>query len=210
METTLTQSPNWRNHWQVIFTWKTWGCHSLSELKVWDHLIDSLSIRKCMFWTYYKSLVWCKLLLSNCPWILISNSLLIKEICCQTLIYIKNFMASIYLIITKPDFSFPVHNLVQFMQKPTTVYMQTTKKVLRYLLTNPAQGTLLTSNSAALLRDKIIEGSIITEHVPYYLQLVDILTNLLFVKKHNYLMSKPRASPKPSLHLSRSNEYTNA
>lgn len=57
----------------------------------------------------------------------------------------------IYLTITRSDLSFPVHNLAQFMQKPTTVHMQAAKRVLRYLLNNPAQGILLASSSAAQL-----------------------------------------------------------
>lgn len=57
----------------------------------------------------------------------------------------------IYLTITRPDLSFPVHNLAQYMQKPTNVHMQAAKRVLRYLLNNPAQGIMLASSSAAQL-----------------------------------------------------------
>lgn len=213
----------------------------------------------------------------------------------------------IYLTITRPDLSFPVHNLAQFMQKPTTVHMQAAKRVLRYLLNNPGQGILLASNSAAQLtaycdidwascptsrksttgycvlfgsspiswktekqsivarstaeaeyramaltccevtwlssllkdigltnlpptvmksdnqaalsiaanpvlhertkhieldchfiRDKIVEGSIVTEYVPSSHQLADILTKPLSVTQHNYLMSKLGVSATPT------------
>lgn len=66
-------------------------------------------------------------------------------------LYQKLLGKLIYLTITRPDLSFTVHNLAQFMQRPTTVHMQAAKRVLRYLLTNPGQGILLASNSAAQL-----------------------------------------------------------
>lgn len=55
----------------------------------------------------------------------------------------------IYLTITRPDISFAVHILAQYMQKPTTVHMQAALRLLRYLLKNPAQGILFASTSAA-------------------------------------------------------------
>lgn len=57
----------------------------------------------------------------------------------------------IYLTITRPDLAFPVHTLAQYMQHPTNVHMQATKRILRYLLNNPGQGILLASSSAARL-----------------------------------------------------------
>lgn len=57
----------------------------------------------------------------------------------------------IYLTITRPDLSFPVHNLAQYIQRPTNVHMQAARRILRYLLTNPAQGILLASSIAAQL-----------------------------------------------------------
>lgn len=55
----------------------------------------------------------------------------------------------IYLTITRPDITFAVHLLAQYMQKPTTAHLQAARRLLRYLLKNPAQGILFTSNSAA-------------------------------------------------------------
>lgn len=57
----------------------------------------------------------------------------------------------IYLTITRPDISFHVHILTQFMQKPTSVHLQAAKRLLRYLAGNPGQGILLASSSAAQL-----------------------------------------------------------
>ena len=55
----------------------------------------------------------------------------------------------IYLTITRPDITFAVHTLAQYMQHPTNVHMQAAKRLLRYLVTNPDQGILLASSSAA-------------------------------------------------------------
>lgn len=57
----------------------------------------------------------------------------------------------IYLTLTRPDITFAVHLLSQFMHKPTSIHMQATKRVLRYLKTNPSQGILLPSSSTATL-----------------------------------------------------------
>lgn len=57
----------------------------------------------------------------------------------------------IYLTVTRPDITFAVHTLTQFMQKPTTTHMQAAKRVLRYLNGSSSQGILLASNSAAQL-----------------------------------------------------------
>lgn len=55
----------------------------------------------------------------------------------------------IYLTVTRPDITFAVHTLTQFMHKPTTTHMQAAKRVLRYLNGTASQGILLASNSAA-------------------------------------------------------------
>lgn len=216
----------------------------------------------------------------------------------------------IYLTTTRPDITFSVHVLAQYMQSPTSVHMQTAKRVLRYLVGNPNQGILLASSSAAqvtaycdsdwascaasrkstsgfclllgdspiswkskkqsvvarstaeaeyramaltaceitwlstllkdlglhhlppailkcdnqaalsiaanpvlhertkhievdchFIRDKIKSGSIVTQHVPSYAQLADILTKALTIKQHNYLLSKLCTSVPPDVQL---------
>lgn len=57
----------------------------------------------------------------------------------------------IYLTITRPDISYSVHLLSQFMQQPTNVHMQHAKRVVRYVNQNPTQGLLMTSNSSVVL-----------------------------------------------------------
>ena len=58
----------------------------------------------------------------------------------------------IYLTVTRPDIAFPVHVLSQYMHQPTSVHMQTARRLLRYLVANPGQGILLATSSAASLQ----------------------------------------------------------
>jgi len=53
----------------------------------------------------------------------------------------------IYLTITRPDLSYAVHILSQFMQNPREERMDAAKRVLRYLKGSPGQGILLQHNS---------------------------------------------------------------
>ena len=57
----------------------------------------------------------------------------------------------IYLTITRPDITFTVQLLAQFMHSPTTVHMQAARRLLRYLIGTLSQGILLASSSAAQL-----------------------------------------------------------
>ncbi|KNA13496.1 hypothetical protein SOVF_116290 [Spinacia oleracea] len=57
----------------------------------------------------------------------------------------------IYLTITRPDISFTVQFLSQFMQQPTSVHMQAAIRLLRYISGNVSQGVLLASSSGATL-----------------------------------------------------------
>lgn len=54
-------------------------------------------------------------------------------------------------MITRPNITYVVHLLSQFMHKPTTSHMQAAKRVLRYLLSCPGQGILLATSSTASL-----------------------------------------------------------
>ena len=57
----------------------------------------------------------------------------------------------IYLTITRPDISFAVQVLSQFMHEPTEEHLAAAKHVLRYLKSSPGQGILLSSKSAPVL-----------------------------------------------------------
>lgn len=46
----------------------------------------------------------------------------------------------LYLTITRPDISFSVQVLAQFMQSPTTAHLQAAKRVVGYLLSSPGKG----------------------------------------------------------------------
>ena len=57
----------------------------------------------------------------------------------------------IYLTLTRPDIAYTVHVLSKFMHNPTTVHLQASKRVLRYLAGAPGQGILLANHSQAKL-----------------------------------------------------------
>lgn len=57
----------------------------------------------------------------------------------------------IYLTITRPSIAFTVQFLAQFMQQPTSVHMQATKRLLRYLAGTISQGILLAPSSPTQL-----------------------------------------------------------
>lgn len=57
----------------------------------------------------------------------------------------------IYLTITRPDVTFVVQVLNQFMHAPTSSHMEAAIHVIRYLKGSPGQGILMTHSSAAHL-----------------------------------------------------------
>ena len=57
----------------------------------------------------------------------------------------------IYLTITRPDITYTVQVLSQFMQAPTTTHYTDAFRVLRYLKNYPGQGVLLSAKSAPFL-----------------------------------------------------------
>ena len=52
----------------------------------------------------------------------------------------------IYLTLTRPELSYSVHILLQFMQAPKQPHMEAAKGVLRYIKGTPGQGILLRSD----------------------------------------------------------------
>lgn len=56
-----------------------------------------------------------------------------------------------YLSLTRPDISFPVNKLSQFMHKPTTEHWQAVKRVLRYLSGTMTRGIFLSANNTPSL-----------------------------------------------------------
>lgn len=57
----------------------------------------------------------------------------------------------IYLRETRPELSYSIHILSQFMQKPCQAHWDAAVRVVRYLKNNPGQGILLRSDSPLTL-----------------------------------------------------------
>lgn len=53
----------------------------------------------------------------------------------------------LYLTITRPDITFVVHQLSQFLSAPTDIHMQAENKVLRYVKNNPGQGLMFSAHT---------------------------------------------------------------
>ena len=58
----------------------------------------------------------------------------------------------LYLTTTRPDISFAVQQLSQFLDKPTISHMKAIGRVLRYLKGAPGQGLLFPADSPTQLR----------------------------------------------------------
>ena len=57
----------------------------------------------------------------------------------------------LYLTITRPDITFAVHQLSQFLSAPTDVHLQAANKVLRYIKGNPGLGLMYPSDTEICL-----------------------------------------------------------
>lgn len=53
----------------------------------------------------------------------------------------------IYLCFTKPELSYCVHTLSQFMQQPSVEHWNAALRIVKYLKGSPGQGILLSSTS---------------------------------------------------------------
>lgn len=53
----------------------------------------------------------------------------------------------LYLTITRPDITFAVHRLSQYLSAPTDVHMTAALRIIRYLKSNPGQGLFYSASS---------------------------------------------------------------
>lgn len=58
----------------------------------------------------------------------------------------------IYLTITRPDQSYPVHILSQFLSKPTNVHQDAALKLVKYIKNSPGQGLFFSASSSLNLK----------------------------------------------------------
>lgn len=61
-------------------------------------------------------------------------------------LYLKIIGQLLYLTVSRPDISFAMHHLNQFMQQPTTQHFQAATRVLRYLKGTITQGLFYPSS----------------------------------------------------------------
>ncbi|KAL5579567.1 hypothetical protein UlMin_012009 [Ulmus minor] len=67
-------------------------------------------------------------------------------------IYRRLIRKLLYLTITRPDLSYAVNKLSQFLSKPRLPHFQAAQRVLQYLKGSPGQGLFFSSSSAVQLR----------------------------------------------------------
>lgn len=58
----------------------------------------------------------------------------------------------LYLTTTRPDITFTVHKLSQYVSNPTSQHMQAAHKILKYLKNSPGQGLFYSSNNSLTLK----------------------------------------------------------
>jgi len=61
----------------------------------------------------------------------------------------------LYLTNTRPDISYVVHFLSQFVQEPTIQHHKAAQHILRYVKSNPAQGLFFAANSTIQLKASV-------------------------------------------------------
>ncbi|GJR60005.1 ribonuclease H-like domain-containing protein [Tanacetum coccineum] len=135
--------------------------NSVSEIEKFKILIKvNASIRESMFLTYYPSMV-CLLVNMQKP-ILMSKRVIYNEASendplLENIIDYQKLMGKlIYLTNTRPDISYDVHCLSQFMHSSLSSHLKIAFKILRYLKSCPGLGIHIVRTS---VRNKILSKS---------------------------------------------------
>uniref|UniRef100_A0A803LR47 Mitochondrial protein n=1 Tax=Chenopodium quinoa TaxID=63459 RepID=A0A803LR47_CHEQI len=92
----------------------------------------------------------------------------------------------LYLNMTRPDISYVVQQLSQFLAAPRAPHFTAALNVLRYLKGTINQGLFYSANFALQLSSGLLQ----LKHVSYVLQLADIMTKPLGLDQHRTLASK--------------------
>jgi len=62
------------------------------------------------------------------------------------------------LNITRPDITFAVRTLNQFMEKPTELHMEAVFQLLRYLKNSPGKGIMITNDKPLTPEDQSLDS----------------------------------------------------
>ena len=58
----------------------------------------------------------------------------------------------LYLNITRPNLSYPINRLSQFLSKPQPPHLQVTQRILQYIKATPSQGVFYLNTSSIQLK----------------------------------------------------------
>lgn len=100
-----------------------------------------------MHYTFLMTPVFWLVSMSKHPWILKLILMILIMNHFQILRYTRIVARLLYLTLSRPDISFVVHKLSQFVSQPRTPHLQAAHHLLRYIKGKPDQGLLFSASS---------------------------------------------------------------